>query len=148
MKLTDKEHFDLENRLCEIEENSREKLFKAEEQRIVEKALKKDKDNMAYLNRAFPYLTEEHFLESVQALYPELNELFIVNLDERDSANIPLMRTVNLKPLNIYHSRTTNGYGTSCIVDTTFRLMLAVIEDGTAFIKSCKLSNGYYKKRR
>ena len=152
MKLTEKEHFDLENKLCEIEERSKEKYMKEQERKIVEKALKQDKDNMTYLNRAFPYLTEQHLYDTITGLYPDLNEMFIVNLDERDGSNIPLVKTKNFRPLRVSHVKTTykNGYysgQSNCHVDVNFKMVIAVIEDGSVYIKSANLQNGLYNKK-
>ena len=121
----------------------------AEERRLYDRAIKKDRDNMAYLNRAFPYITEEHLIETIKSLYPELNELFLVNLDERDSNNVPLIKTKNFRTIHISHTRTqySNGHVDHSNFRTTFRLILAVIENGQVFIKSCKLSNGYWNRR-
>ena len=152
MNLTDKENFDLENKLCKLEEKSREKTDAEQERKLVEKALKHDKNNMNYLNRAFPYLTEQHLYDAITGLYPDLNEMFIINLDERDSSNIPLVKTKNFRPLKISHTKTTykGGYysgRSDCRVDVRLKLLVAVIEAGTVYIKSANLQNGSYNKQ-
>jgi len=135
--------------LCDAEEQGREAYEKAQEKILYDKALQKDKNNMTYLNRTFPYITEEHLYDSLRALYPELNELFLVNLDERDSNNIPLVKTKNFRPIHISHSRTVYRTGqVECHVDMTLKMIVAVIENGTVYIKSTRMSNGYYNKRR
>lgn len=121
------------------------------ERELYEKAVKRDKDNMNYLNRAFPYINEEHLYESIRSLYPEINELFLVDLDQRDSNNVPLIKTKNFRSLKVSHVKTTykGGYysgKSDCSVDVQFRMIIAVIENGQVYIKSAKLSNGYYNR--
>ena len=148
MNLTDKERFDLENKLCEIEERGKDKLMKEQERKIVEKALQIDKKNMAYLNRAFPYITEQHLYDTITGLYPDLNEMFIVNLDERDGSNIPLVKTKNFRTIKIHHKSWKYSTGRiECDLDVKLKLLVAVIEDGTVYIKSANLQNGIYNKQ-
>ena len=145
MKLTDRERNLLEDKLCRAEEKGAENREKA----LYEKAVQKDKTNMDYLNRAFPYITEEHLYDTITGLYPDLNEMFIVNLDERDSQNIPLVKTKNFRTIKIHHK--TWKYRTGqieCDLDVKLKLLVAVIENGTVYIKSANLQNGHQNKRR
>ena len=140
--------FDFEEKLNRAVEKGTQKYEAEQERKIVEKALKKDKDNMAYLNRAFPYLTEQHLYDTITGLYPDLNEMFIVNLDERDSQNIPLIKTKNFRTIKIHHK--TWKYRTGqieCELDVKLKLLVAVIENGTVYIKSANLQNSYYNKK-
>jgi hypothetical protein len=144
----DYNNVDFEEALNRAVESGKIKYNEEQERKIVEKALQKDRDNMRYLNRAFPYITEEHLLDTIKGLYPDLNELIIVDLDQRDGSNIPLIRTKNFRTVRIHHKTWKYNSGRiECELDVKIKLLLAVIEKGTVYIKSANLQNSYWNKR-
>ena len=78
-------------------------------------------------------LTQDYLFDTITYLYTELNEMFNINLDERDSQNIPLVKTKNFRTIKVHYSKTTYkscycSGRTECSININFKLLVAVIE--------------------
>lgn len=117
------------------------------EKKLYDKVIKKDRDHSNYITRTILFVNEECLIESLRGLYPDLNELFIINLDQRDSNNVPLVKTKNFRTIRISHK--TWKYNTGriqCDLDLQIKMIIAVIENGRVFLKTCGLSNSYWNR--
>lgn len=148
MNISRKQERDIEEKLDSMIEKSKQREEQERERRLYDKATRKDRDNMNYLNRVFPYVTEQHLTDTLTRLYPELNELFIIDLDQRDIENTPLIKTRNFRGMKT--SLTTQRYWTGRVehtLDVKLKLAVAVIENGKVYIKSAQLRNGEGNRR-
>ena len=114
------------------------------EKEIVNKAL--GKDNSYYLQRTIPYLNEESFIKMIREVYPNAHQLFIIDADNRDVDNTPLIKTKQFRRINAVTQTRTNYYGTKRETFVAFTLIWAFVENGKAYIKLLNVANDYRAK--
>ncbi|MFC1486611.1 hypothetical protein ACFLRN_02835 [Thermoproteota archaeon] len=111
---------------------------------IVNKAL--GKDNSRYLHRTIQYINEESFTKIIREVYPHAHQLFIIEADNRDADNTPLIKTKQFRRIEAVTQTRTNYYGTQRETFVAFTLIWAFVENGKAYIKLLNVANDYRAK--
>ena len=111
---------------------------------IVNKAL--GKDNSRYLQRTIPYINEESFTNIIREVYPHAHQLLIIDADNRDVDNTPLIKTKQFRRIEAVSQTRTNYYGTQRETFIAFTLIWAFVEKGIAYIKLLNVANDYQAK--
>jgi len=110
-------------------------MMMSDEEKIIRKALSSTTKGCT---RKIPFTSTEQLIDDLETLYPAVNEIFIYNVNQRDTEGSPTLTVRNVRGLRatLWLSQTYNR------LDAKWQFCFVAVEDRTAYVKVAQVNVG------